>query len=381
MAIPNTAELEALLQGSTDRVLAELQPHFAPQVIFLWGQYSARISKRTQVNSAQKAVEFLQALSSHHRIPVQASGGALASRFEVVGDVLMLPEQYLTGPQWEAILGLETTTSTAGVTTSVAETDAVSQYRRQVFGTLAQCFGLHRVARKAEIDSGPKRESKVRLLHPVLGMPATTGPGSPGWVTVFENKIGFSFDIARVMFCSGNVTERMRMGRQASQGDVVVDFYCGIGYYTVPLLVHGGARHVHAYEWNPNSVLALRDNLRRAGVSDRCTVYEGDNKISADTWENLYNLADRVNLGLLPSSVTGWELAARALKPSGGIIHVHENVLESILDTWVEETRQTFETMLRACGKELKVSIVHLERVKSYAPRVYHVVLDLSCVA
>jgi hypothetical protein len=145
----------------------------------------------------------------------------------------------------------------------------------QLFGALAGCFGLQRVARKAEIDSGPKRESKVRLLHPVVGMPATTGPGSDGWVTAFENKIGYNFDITRVMFCSGNVTERMRMAVQASKDDVVVDLYCGIGYYTVPLLLHGKARHVHACEWNPNSVLALRENLRRAGVAERCTVYEG----------------------------------------------------------------------------------------------------------
>jgi tRNA G37 N-methylase Trm5 len=90
-------------------------------------------------------------------------------------------------------------------------------------------------------------------------------------------------------------------------------------------------------------------------------------------------LADRVLLGLLPSSVTGWPLAARALKATGGVLHVHENVLESILDIWVEETRATFQAMLQQRGKALLVSITHLEKVKSYAPRVYHVVLDLHC--
>ena len=145
---------------------------------------------------------------------------------------------------------------------------------------------------------------------------------------------------------------------------------------TVPLLLHGHAQHVHACEWNPNSVLAIRENLRRTGVSDRCTVYEGDNKISS---VHLDSLADRVLLGLLPSSVTGWPLAARALKSSGGTIHVHENVLESILDSFVEETRIKFEDMLQQLGKNLRVSVVHVERVKSYAPRVYHVVVDLKC--
>ncbi len=104
--------------------------------------------------------------------------------------------------------------------------------------------------------------------------------------------------------------------------------------------------------------------------------FTGDNKVSS---QQLDSLADRVLLGLLPSSVTGWELAARALKSTGGVLHVHENVLESTLEVWVEETRATFQDLLQCKGKPLLASITHLEKVKSYAPRVYHVVLDLQC--
>lgn len=37
------------------------------------------------------------------------------------------------------------------------------------------------------------------------------------------------FPAARVMFSSGNGTEKARMGRVAVPGEVVVDLYCGIG--------------------------------------------------------------------------------------------------------------------------------------------------------
>ena len=38
-------------------------------------------------------------------------------------------------------------------------------------------------------------------------------------------------------------------------------------------------------------------------------------------------VADRVNLGLIPSSEAGWSVACAALKPSsGGILHIHGNV-------------------------------------------------------
>lgn len=40
------------------------------------------------------------------------------------------------------------------------------------------------------------------------------------------------------MFSSGNITEKMRVARFDCSGQVVVDLYAGIGYYTLPYLVH-----------------------------------------------------------------------------------------------------------------------------------------------
>lgn len=52
----------------------------------------------------------------------------------------------------------------------------------------------------------------------------------------------------------------------------------GIGYFTLPYLVHAGATHVHACEWNPDAVEALQKNLIENGVFDRCTIHQGDNR-------------------------------------------------------------------------------------------------------
>ena len=64
--------------------------------------------------------------------------------------------------------------------------------------------------------------------------------GSNGWVNHKENGILFCLDITRCMFSSGNVTEKARMGRLQCTGETVVDLFAGIGYYTLPLLVHAG---------------------------------------------------------------------------------------------------------------------------------------------
>jgi tRNA wybutosine-synthesizing protein 3 len=162
------------------------------------------------------------------------------------------------------------------------------------------------------------------------------------------------------------------------KGEVIVDLYCGVGYYTIPFLLHGKASHVHACEWNPNSLLAIRENLRKAGsdVTSRCTVYAGDNNESALL---LPSIADRVCLGLLPSSVGGWPLAVIVLKPTGGIMHVHENVRDTEVECWTASTCAYFEEKFAAAGKPCIVSCRHTERVKSYAPHILHIVVDLVC--
>lgn len=41
-----------------------------------------------------------------------------------------------------------------------------------------------------------------------------------------------------------------------------MDLFAGIGYFTLPYLVHASAMHVHACEWNPAAVEALKKNLK-----------------------------------------------------------------------------------------------------------------------
>ena len=195
-------------------------------------------------------------------------------------------------------------------------------------------------------------------------------------------------------------------------GEVVVDLYAGIGYYTIPLLVHGGARCVFACEWNPNSTTALKANLVKAGVPVQdgdlasgvleptgaagspafCKVFEGDNSVSARFGGPLQSIADRVSLGLIPSSIPGWPLGVNVLKNTGGMLHVHENVKDDEMDQWVIDICMVFEELFeekkrrydadeqaKYGNNKMSVRCIHLERVKSYAPHLYHVVADLEC--
>jgi tRNA wybutosine-synthesizing protein 2 len=168
--------------------------------------------------------------------------------------------------------------------------------------------------------------------------------------------------------------------------------------------------------------------------------------VSSVVQVQLCNVADRVNLGLLPSSEPGWQVACKVLKPTGGVLHLHGNVTSGIdktnsrtgLDNCNFKTGKTvlcmgckhiltcetsnrflyesFEESFGFDGNELfvrndsvnwkkvewkvwaihvshsicsilrevhevvwRVSVLHLHHVKSYAPHIDHIVLDLHC--
>ncbi|XP_038052682.1 tRNA wybutosine-synthesizing protein 2 homolog [Patiria miniata] len=204
---------------------------------------------------------------------------------------------------------------------------------------VARALGGQRLARKGRIKQDEFRSPRVELLL-----------GNDGWVEHRDNGIRYTYDVTHCMFSVGNITEKMRVAHFDCRGETVVDLYAGIGYFTLPYLVYAKAAVVHACEWNPDAVMALKKNLVLNGVQDRCIVHQGDNKKVCPR-----GVADRVNLGLIPASEEGWPVACAALKPqSGGVLHIHGNVTSRTTmrtkETMPRRT-QSHELVAQECGK------------------------------
>ncbi len=256
--------------------------------------------------------------------------GAVPRRWERFADVAILPAGAFASEEW-AHPGL--------------------------WPAVALALGAGRLARMGEV-TGELRESGVEMLV-----------GDDDWVVRRESGVDYGYRMSSCMFSAGNVNERRRMGEVTQEGEVVVDLYAGIGYYTLPALVHGGASVVHACEWNPEAVRALRWGLDANGVADRCVVHEGDNRESS---EHLLGCADRVILGLLPSAEEGMGPALRVLGTSGEL-HVHGLAPSTDHSGWESEVLGAVARYRP--GSELSSS---LTRVKSYAPHWDHVVADVT---
>ena len=73
-------------------------------------------------------------------------------------------------------------------------------------------------------------------------------------------------------------------------------------------------------------------------------------------------VADRVSLGLLPSSEGGWQVALSALRPGGGWLHLHQNVTDFQEQEWCQATMVKLQSLAEQQGRlwHFRYSFCHL---------------------
>lgn len=259
----------------------------------------------------------------------------IPKRWEKFDDIALIPNTSFRDEQWKSIINDEFWTK------------------------VCQSLSIERLARSGEIV-GEKRESTVEMLV-----------GNNDWVIRKENGIKYGYHITQCMFSSGNINERRRMGEIVTENEIVVDLFCGIGYYTLPILVKNNVKHVYSCEWNINAIKALRFNLDNNNVKSKCTILEGDNRATTD---ELKNKADRVLLGLLPTAQESYNVALRCLKEEGGVLHIHGLAPSNNHQLFISETTEK----LLKISLNYKIINCKINKIKSYAPHWDHLVLDIE---
>jgi len=192
--------------------------------------------------------------------------------------------------------------------------------------------------------------------------------GSPATETIHvENGIRFKVDPRQVMFSSGNMAERKRMATIAHPNETVVDLFAGIGYFTIPIAVYSKPKKIVACEINPIAFDFLRSNVVLNHVSDIVVPLLGDNRVTAPK-----DSADRVILGFLQNPQDFLPVALACLKNQVGVLHYHELVPVELIP------RQPLSHLKEAAScYDRCVELLGVHQVKSYAPQINHMVLDV----
>lgn len=233
--------------------------------------------------------------------------------------------------------------------------EALMGYRREVAEAYARALRVDSVLLDRMGVSGQLRTPSMEHVW------------GAGTETVhIENGIRYAFDTARIMFSSGNIAERMRMGRVVERGERVVDMFAGIGYFSLPMAVHGGAGRVWACELNPVAFGYLCRNVRLNRAGGVVEPLFGDCLVVAPE-----DVADRVVMGHF-DAIRYLPKALRVLKKEGGTLHIHALCPKADIPGAVwERVRGGIEREGRAA------ELLNVVRLKSFKPRVWHIVLDV----
>ncbi len=181
-----------------------------------------------------------------------------------------------------------------------------------------------------------------------------------------ENGVLFKLDAEEVMFSSGNIDERIRMATVCEKDDTVVDMFAGMGYFSIPMAVHCKPAEIYSIEINPVAFGYLCDNVKLNEVTEIICPMLGDCLDIAPE-----GLATRVVMGYLRE---GEKYLPKAMKVIGeeGVIHYHETCPNELSRN---RPGDLVEKVAREEGREAE--ILRQTTVKSYAPGVSHLVLDV----
>ncbi|ESS30870.1 kelch repeat-containing protein [Toxoplasma gondii VEG] len=427
--------------------LLEAAQELSASTVFLEKCSDLRASLLKSSNKRRKPSETLE--PSRLKLPT------LPRKFERLGNAVLLPAGSLQG-----------------LSAFLAEGETHVDGRRlepSVWKHLAKRLKAETIGVQAPI-SGPKRQSQVQIIY-----------GASGLVNHQENGVVYHFDVTKCMFASGNGTERARFvnlirASKSAEPETVVDLFCGIGYFSLAALTCAGAdklKHLYACDWNQDALqffeaaLALNHVDPRRVTLNLCDSFQTPGQSygechSASTHADeralgpapafLVGKADRVSLGLIPSSEQAWSTALAVVnRERGAMLHVHgigpmefvekpahslrvsceagrwnlisePGVCATECDCKVSASShfRSSETAYatihgqklylgRDIGRDLKFaqhvlrrlaglavadfpslfgshsdctwvfSLCHVERVKSYSPKQYHFVVDVSC--
>ena len=255
----------------------------------------------------------------------------------------------------EAVLGAKTALlpdkwEIAGDVITVKMDPALFEFGELIGRTYAEVLSARSALADVSGVSGEFREPDMTLLY-----------GPSGESVKLENGIRYCFDVTKVMFASGNLAERKRMKCLDCTGETVVDMFCGIGYFTLPLAKYSGARRVFACEKNPQSYGFLLKNLALNEI-DNVIPLLGDNR---DIPGKAF--ADRILMGYVQTTSVFVPKALEMAKP-GCMIHYHDTFPVG------KEEKMIREIFDRYCSE---YTIERIIEVKSFAPGVSHYVADI----
>jgi tRNA (guanine37-N1)-methyltransferase len=195
--------------------------------------------------------------------------------------------------------------------------------------------------------------------------------GEPRTETVHK-EYGFQYhvDVAKAYFSPRLSFEHRRVASLVKEGETITDMFAGVGPFSIQIAKTHEKVKVYAIDLNPYAIEYLRKNIRLNRVVGKVHPILGDARKVVS--ERLFGVADRVIMNLPEKAIDYVDVACKATKSTGGVIHFYSFINAS--DS-MENVKQSFTEAVEKIGRRVE-KILLSRSVRETAPYEFQVVLD-----
>ena len=194
---------------------------------------------------------------------------------------------------------------------------------------------------------------------------------------ITEYGVKYRMDLSKTMWSPGNTGWRSILDGPGNVSDfydfnnpkVIIDYFAGIGYFTIQLAKSYPDTKVFSIDKNPDSVKYLKQNLELNNINNV--------EVLNDDCRNINQKADVIHLGYISNTLDFLEHAHSNLNDKG-IAIFHEAYSNSWLGLKKRSDWGTIPTIFSELMEEHGFSTKKFERVKFYGPSKSHIIAYLQ---
>ena len=180
----------------------------------------------------------------------------------------------------------------------------------------------------------------------------------------------FYVDVAKAYFSPRLSFEHSRVASLVKDGEKIVDMFSGVGPFAVMIAKTHPNVKVYAVDVNPDAVSYLERNVRANRVDGRVFPMLGDARRIVSG--KLIGIADRVIMNLPEKAFEFVDIACRAIKSIGGIVHFYTFTKTPVS---LEDAMKSFTEAIKGQGRDVE-AVLFSRFVRETAPHEHQVVLD-----
>jgi len=185
-----------------------------------------------------------------------------------------------------------------------------------------------------------------------------------------EHGCTYHVDVAKAYFSPRLSHEHNRVASQVNEGETIVDMFAGVGAFSILIAKKYEKVTAYAIDVNPEAIEYLEKNIVANRVQGRVIPILGDARKVVK--KQLVGVADRVIMNLPEKAIEHIDVACKALKHEGGIMHYYEFAKAP---NPLETARVRLTEAVKKAGRSIE-KVLFTKTVRATAPFEWQIVVD-----